>query len=135
MNYADIVNNTYTYLEANKAASELPTIYYPNSPNDGKPQPPTGNHIAVSINPAETITLGLSTLESHSGIIQFSVRVEANHGEYAAWQIVDKIITLFARGTSIASGLDVHRKPSAFPPITDEGWYSVPVQVEYSALN
>lgn len=47
MSQAQIELALFDKLEAIKAS--LPTIYYPNSPNKNKPNPPTGEHIRVSV--------------------------------------------------------------------------------------
>ena len=45
MSQAQIELALFDKLEAIKAS--LPTIYYPNSPNKNKPNPPTGEHLRI----------------------------------------------------------------------------------------
>lgn len=134
MIYDTIISSIYTYLEANKGVG-FPAIYYPNSPNTGKPQPPTGNHVMINILPAETVSIGLNECDSYAGIIQFSVRIKANTGQIAAADIANTILAIFARNTVVGNGLRIDRQGSAAAGFEDGGWYNVPVSIEYRVFN
>lgn len=135
MKMAQIITALYTFLEAGRVENNIPIVYYPNSPNAGKPQPPTGDHIVASVMPAETVSLGLASLDSYSGIIQLSVRVKPNTGQIGAATIADSILTLFARGTTISGALKIDRTGSAATGFEDGGWYNIPVTIDYVLLD
>ena len=74
MSQAQIELALFDKLEAIKAS--LPTIYYPNSPNKNKPNPPTGEHIRVSVLNAGTNAIGIATTDQTLGIMQCLVLVK-----------------------------------------------------------
>ena len=74
MSQAQIELALFDKLETIKAS--LPTIYYPNSPNKNKPNPPTGEHIRVSVLNAGTNAIGIATTDQTLGIMQCLVLVK-----------------------------------------------------------
>ena len=110
MSQAQIELALFDKLEAIKAS--LPTIYYPNSPNKNKPNPPTGEHIRVSVLNAGTNAIGIATTDQTLGIMQCLVLVKDGTGTVRAAQIADLILSAFARNTLLSNNVRIDKTGS-----------------------
>lgn len=132
MSQAEIELALFDKLEAVKAS--LPTIYYPNSLNNGKPNPPTGEHIRVSILNAGTNALGIATTNQTLGLMQCSIFVKDGTGTVRAAQIADLILSAFARNTVLSNNVRIDKTGSVNTGFTENGWYMLPVTVPYQQI-
>jgi hypothetical protein len=132
MSQAQIELALFDKLEAIKAT--LPTIYYPNSPNKNKPNPPTGEHIRVSVLNAGTNALGIATTDQTLGIMQCLVLVKDGTGTVRAAQIADLILSAFARNTLLSNNVRIDKTGSVAVGFTQDGWYMLPVSIPYQQI-
>ena len=132
MSQAQIELALFDKLEAIKAS--LPTIYYPNSPNKNKPNPPTGEHIRVSILNAGTNAIGIATTDQTLGIMQCLVLVKDGTGTVRAAQIADLILSAFARNTLLSNNVRIDKTGSVAVGFTQDGWYMLPVSIPYQQI-
>lgn len=132
MSQAQIELALFDKLETIKAS--LPTIYYPNSLNNGKPNPPTGEHIRVSILNAGTNALGIATTDQTLGIMQCLVLVKDGTGTVRAAQIADLILSAFARNTLLSNNVRIDKTGSVGVGFTQDGWYMLPVSINYQQI-
>lgn len=125
----DILN---AFLDKFELEDILP-ISYPNVDYDGdKP------YMKIDIIPAQTQSLGFSSIDRWSGICQASVVVDASLGAITVSDYVDSIIEAFPRPTRISSGdtsvkIDVTGWSS--PAIQGTDGYMIPVSIPYLILN
>lgn len=112
----------------------LPTIYYPNSPNKNKANPPTGEHIRVTLLRADTIPVGIATTNQTTGILQCSVYVKDGTGTIRAAQIADLILSAFARNTVLSNNVRIDKTGSVNTGFTQDGWYHLPVSISYQQI-
>lgn len=124
-----IEESLFNYLESIKAS--LPTIYYQNSPNTGKAQPPTTEHIKVFLMPADTSAVGVATTDKTVGIFQLSVYVKDGTGTARAAEIATLLLAAFERGTQLINGVRIDKTGSVASGIPGGGWYHVPVSIPY----
>jgi hypothetical protein len=89
-------------------------------------------HIPASTNQA---ALGNSGEDRHDGIYQVDVIAEAGKGKGAAYTLADQVADHFARGTDLTyNGLTVTiRNTPRLTGRTSNGWFIVPVEVQYFA--
>jgi hypothetical protein len=132
MSQAQIELALFDKLETIKAS--LPTIYYPNSPNKNKPNPPTGEHIRVSILNAGTNALGIATTDQTLGIMQCLVLVKDGTGTIRAAQIADLILSAFARNTLLSNNVRIDKTGSVGVGFTLDWWYMLPVSINYQQI-
>lgn len=132
MSQAQIELALFDKLETIKAS--LPTIYYSNSLNNGKPNPPTGEHIRVSLLRGDTVPIGLATTDQTLGIMQCSIFVKDGTGTVRAAQIADLILSAFARNTVLSNNVRIDKTGSVNTGFTENGWYMLPVTVPYQQI-
>ena len=86
----------------------------------------------------EIATIGDTTsTDQNIGIYQVDVFAEAGKGKNAAIVQADLVADRFKRGTEITyNGLTVRVKNvSMAQPVTVDGWYQVPVEIEYESYS
>ena len=132
MSQAEIELALFDKLES--ISGTLPTIYYPNSPNKNKANPPTGEHIRVTLLRADTIPVGIATTDQTLGLMQCSIFVKDGTGTVRAAQIADLILSAFARNTVLSNNVRIDKTGSVNTGFTQDGWYMLPVTVPYQQI-
>ena len=131
MSLENVVNGIYSYLSG---VAGLPDIYYPNSKNPSRSQPPQDSHLTVDILTAETVTLTTADSAEYTGILQIIVCTKADTGVITAYTIADDILTVF-KDREITEGTSKIRFDligSVAPPLPGgDGWYRLPVNLQY----
>ena len=113
----------------NAAIGNLPVV----APNPAAVAP-RGNHFLVTILPAATLSVGLTTVEQEIGLIQVTVRTRLSIGADIADGLADNVLSLFYRGLVLVDGSNSIRLDKAgwkAPALSDAEWYSVPVTIPY----
>lgn len=127
------IENIFTaILDRIENAAGLPEVVMPNTSGD-----PSGEHLRVSIIPATTSPVAISTTDRLSGIIQISVVVRDDTGAIRASDIADDVLALFPRNTEMVQGGDLIRintTGSVAAPLQGNGWYSIPVSIPYTLI-
>lgn len=120
----------------NTIASPLPTAYE-NVPF--KPTPRTA-YQKVHLLPAATENPAygdnVTVLERESGVFQVTLMYPENEGAANATTRAESIRALFPRGLVLTSGavrLRIDRSPSVASAFPDNGYFSLPVSVFYTA--
>ena len=132
MSQSQIELALFDKLEAIKAT--LPTIYYPNSTHKNKPNPPTGEHIRVSVLSAGTNAIGIASTNQNVGILQCSIYVKDGTGTIRAAQIADLILSAFARNTLLSNNVRIDKQGSVNTGFSVDGWYHLPVSISYQQI-
>lgn len=111
----------------------MPGIDFPKT---GQPKP--DNYLAAFFMPNETSNTELGAgQEQHRGMLQVSVFWKKGAGHVKPLEAADKIITHFAKGTTLNSGglkIMIDRKPYAAQPMQDTDRVQVPVTIRYHAF-
>lgn len=118
-------------LKASPPAS-LP-IAYPNVSG----QLPTTDYLRVNILPAQTETIGVTTLSRERGIVQIDVMTRAGIGATKAGDYAAAVLSLFPRNlalTEAGEAVRFEREGWAAPALQDGTWYMVPISIPYSVL-
>jgi len=127
-----IFSGIFSHLASYK--SELPQVLWPNIVyRDDLPD----NYLKVDILPAETRTVGVSSLNQHIGIVQIMVNVREDQGAILAAQYADKVLSLFPRNTRInESGIRINIDKQGYisPAMQNQSWYSVAVSIPYNVI-
>jgi hypothetical protein len=128
MNLADFKASVFSLLEN---ASGLLPVYFPNL----KQQPePNEAHLKVFVLPANTETLGLSTLEQQKGIVQVSVCYPLGISDIKATQTAEAVLLLFPRGLALG-GARIDKKGSISTSFESGAWYVTPVSIPYNSIS
>lgn len=113
------------------ALADHPPIAYENQPYE----PVVGSMwLRESFLPAETAPLTVADGGSmdFSGIYQVSVFAPAGSGAAAGQAVAEDVAEHFARGTAVGQGRV--QSVSIDPPVTEGGWWMIPVSIRYRAF-
>lgn len=91
-------------------------------------------HVYLLPSPSQNPTIGSTVLTFNSGIFQVNIYSEIGRGPGAAESAAELIKSGFIRGTSLTSGdvnIIIRSTPSIKPAMVVDGYYVVPVDVEY----
>lgn len=114
------------------SASSLTNVAYPNVKADlDKP------FFRINFLPVPTIPLAVNETNRYSGILQIDVNIEEGIGQVKADTEVNKLFTLFPRGTTITqNGNDIcfDRAGWISPPQQSGDNYFIPVNFFYQVL-
>lgn len=131
MSFENIVNGIFSYIDG---VAGLPDIYYPNSKNPSRSQPPDDSYLMVDILSADTDTFTINDSSEYPGILQVIICTRADTGVITAYGIADDILTAF-KDCEIVEGTSKIRFDqvgTVAPPLPGgDGWYRLPVNLQY----
>lgn len=126
-----------TRLQGLALSPALP-IAWPNIdfPAEGENLPDAYLEVSFLPNRTNTRTLAASGSQQHRGIFQISLHMnsQANAGVQVPMETADQIIEHFPLGLKLyESGVSVkiYRKPYGIPQAPNDGWFSIPITVEF----
>ena len=132
MSFENIVQGILNYIDG---VVGLPDIYYPNSKNPSRAQPPSDEHLTVDILPVDTDAMTVNDSSEYPGLLQVVVNVKADTGVLRSYVIADLVLTAFNPRTEITEsgtiiGFDV---PGTVAPALPggDGWYRLPITLPY----
>ncbi len=125
-----IKDAVYERLESSALTEPL---YFPNTNDDRKVQPPTVNHLRPFVLPSETRTIGVRTLDQEVGLIQVSVYIGKGQNDFEGTELAELILALFPRNLDLTV-CRIDQSGSIAPSFFDEGWQVTPVSIPYQNL-
>ena len=107
----------------------LPSIIYPNIQKLEQ----EANHLRVSVLPAPTQSVGISSLDQELGFIQALVYVKQGQGSIVASDIAEVVLALFPRNLKLTA-FRIDRIGFTSPSFYDNTWLVLPVSISYQSL-
>jgi len=114
------------------SSAGLGDVAWPNIPYSGKPP-----YLRVTVLPAQTESVGISSIDRMIGIIQIDCVVAAGGGDISASEKADDVIAAFPRLTRITEGtttIEINRTGWAGPSQQEPDELFIPVTIEYEVI-